>query len=215
MERAVHPHQKLERRQAILETTWALFQVQPYDNIAVSDVARRVGLAKGTLYLYFSSKESLFVAALTQQFEAWFEALDGRLVDVPVGDRRAVAEAITASFTERPGMVRLLSILHTVLEYNLEVEVVRAFKGMLHARVLRSGKLLKARLPFLQDGAAALMQGYALVIGLSALTHPAPLVRAVIDQEDMGLFAVDFAESFTETFTTLLGGLEYDHQASR
>src|SRR5689334_16484560 len=56
-----------ERRRAILEAARAVFARQGYADTVVEDIAAQAGIAKGTLYLYFPSKEQIYLAALLEQ----------------------------------------------------------------------------------------------------------------------------------------------------
>jgi len=56
-----------ERRRAILEAARAVFARQGYADTVVDDIAAQAGMAKGTLYLYFPSKEQIYLAALLEQ----------------------------------------------------------------------------------------------------------------------------------------------------
>jgi len=51
---------RTERRDAILDAALAEFAAQGFAATRLDDIARRAGVAKGTLYLYFRDKESLF-----------------------------------------------------------------------------------------------------------------------------------------------------------
>ena len=62
MRRAIREDQKLVRRQQILDTAWGLFQENDYEHVNIIDVAKGAGLAKGTVYLYFKTKEELFLS---------------------------------------------------------------------------------------------------------------------------------------------------------
>ncbi|WP_072396270.1 TetR/AcrR family transcriptional regulator [Hyphomicrobium sp. CS1GBMeth3] len=48
------------RKEAILDAALSVFAEEGYQAARVDDVARRAGVAKGTLYLYFDDKETLF-----------------------------------------------------------------------------------------------------------------------------------------------------------
>jgi AcrR family transcriptional regulator len=54
------------KRSAILDAARTVFSRQGYACAAVGDVAAEAGIAKGTLYLYFKSKEELYLAALAR-----------------------------------------------------------------------------------------------------------------------------------------------------
>jgi AcrR family transcriptional regulator len=54
------------RRASILAAARCVFARQGYAQTVVDDIAGRAGIAKGTLYLYFKSKEEIFLAALIE-----------------------------------------------------------------------------------------------------------------------------------------------------
>lgn len=57
------------KRHAILDAARTVFSRQGYASTSVEDVAEQAGIAKGTLYLYFKSKEELYIAALVRDME--------------------------------------------------------------------------------------------------------------------------------------------------
>ena len=54
--------EKEQRRKLILDAAQALFFSKHYDEITIEEIAEKSQLAKGTLYLYFKSKEALYSA---------------------------------------------------------------------------------------------------------------------------------------------------------
>src|SRR5882672_3654440 len=48
------------RREAILAAALEEFSARGFEATRLDDVARRAGIAKGTIYLYFRDKDSLF-----------------------------------------------------------------------------------------------------------------------------------------------------------
>nr|WP_257099125.1 TetR/AcrR family transcriptional regulator [Pseudovibrio flavus] len=63
-------------REAILQAALLVFQAKGYHAARMSDVATEAGLAKGTLYLYFASKEEM-TAALA---EGYFREIELRFM---------------------------------------------------------------------------------------------------------------------------------------
>ncbi|MGH2495310.1 MAG: TetR/AcrR family transcriptional regulator [Ktedonobacteraceae bacterium] len=211
--RAVRDEQKEERRQAIVDMAWQLFQDTPYESLTMADVADALRLAKGTIYLYFKTKEELFLAIEVQQLEAFFAEVDaglGVILDSEVEVIPQVVELVCEALERRPGLTRLLAILHTILERNIDLETAMRFKYMLKAHFERTGSLLESCLPFLEagEGAHLLLQSHALVIGLWSLADPAPIVREVLQQPDLQVFEVQFASEFSQALQALLYGLE-------
>lgn len=211
--RAMRDEQKEERRQAIIDSTWQLFQVRSYESLTMADAADALHLAKGTVYLYFKTKEELFLAIEEQQLDLFFAEVDSRLNAINsrgVEAIPAIVELVCEALEQRPGLTRLLAILHTILERNIDLETATRFKYMLKMHFERTGSLLEGCLPFLQEGEGAhlLLQCHALVIGLWALTDPAPVILEVLQQPDLQMFEVHFASEFSQALLALLYGLE-------
>lgn len=61
------------KRQALVQSAAAVFAEQGFASTRVADIADRAGVAKGTVYEYFSSKEELFFAV--------FESINRRIRD--------------------------------------------------------------------------------------------------------------------------------------
>jgi AcrR family transcriptional regulator len=55
-----------QRRRAILDAARKVFAHQGYASTVVEDIAKQAEIAKGTLYLYFASKEQIYLAALLE-----------------------------------------------------------------------------------------------------------------------------------------------------
>src|SRR3954452_2036127 len=55
------------KRRQIMEGARAVFLAQGFDAASMNDIARKAGVSKGTLYVYFDSKEALFVAITDEQ----------------------------------------------------------------------------------------------------------------------------------------------------
>jgi AcrR family transcriptional regulator len=75
---------KLERQQEILAAAFEEFAANGYAAARLDDVAKRGGMAKGTIYLYFRDKERLFRAVVRSLIYPALGALD-TLVGSPSG----------------------------------------------------------------------------------------------------------------------------------
>ncbi len=210
-QRAVRDEQKRERRQAILDRAWELFQTTKYETLTMGDIAQSLGLAKGTVFLYFKTKEALFLTLVEQQLTIWFAEVDARLEGL---ERSGTIPQVTAilhqSLEKRSGLTRLLAILHTLLEQNIDLDSALHFKFFLLEHFQRTGSLLEQNLAFLitGEGARLLLRCHALVIGLWHLSDPAPVVLQALQHSELQLFEVSFAPEFSMAVQTLLYGME-------
>src|SRR5688500_18146355 len=72
----VKPDRRTERRQAILQAAARLFAEVGYAECEIERVAAKLKIGKGTLYLYFPSKEELFYACVDAGMSALMVAVD-------------------------------------------------------------------------------------------------------------------------------------------
>ncbi|MBC3909421.1 MULTISPECIES: TetR/AcrR family transcriptional regulator [Undibacterium] len=75
------------REEAIIDAVNRLLSEKGYDLMTMDDVADAVGIAKGSLYKHFSSKEKLAGAAMTRLLKATQAELDTLAVDMPAIDK--------------------------------------------------------------------------------------------------------------------------------
>lgn len=71
---------QMERRERILDTTVRLAAEGGYEAVQMRDVSARAGVALGTLYRYFSSKDHLLAAAWAH----WASSLEPRITTRPL-----------------------------------------------------------------------------------------------------------------------------------
>ena len=211
-DRARRDEAKAERRRAILDAAWAMYQTAPYHAITMAGVADRTQLAKGTIYLYFTTKEELFLQLMKDQLDAWFDELDAALTARRF-DAAGLAAQLAGSLAGRGGLVRLLAILHSVIEQNVEFEAALGFKQMLVRRMTRTGALLESSLGFLAagDGARLLLRIHALIVGLHSLAEPPPAIGDLLRERSepgMDVLEIDFDAEFAQTVQALLRGME-------
>src|SRR5690606_20595666 len=100
------------RRDAILASALDEFAARGFEGARLDDVARRAGVAKGTIYLHFRDKEALFqelVRSALSPFVAAMENAGGK--DMPlreVFDHLAGAFAREVLGTRRKDIIRLI-----------------------------------------------------------------------------------------------------------
>jgi len=85
----------VRRRQLVEAATW-VFARKGYRRAGISDIIARAGVARGTFYLYFDSKERILLAILEEfhdRTKRAFEALDAAATHARALGPRAVLEA--------------------------------------------------------------------------------------------------------------------------
>ena len=70
------PNVSDERKSQILNAAEGIFTQKGFDEARMDDIANETGLSKGTLYLYFKSKDALIIAILDRIFQREFRQLE-------------------------------------------------------------------------------------------------------------------------------------------
>jgi AcrR family transcriptional regulator len=104
--------QSAARREAILAAALDEFSARGFAATRLDDVARRAGVAKGTIYLHFRDKEALFQELIRSALSPFVAAIEAApAADLPL---RTVAEMLVSAFvrevygTKRKDIVRLV-----------------------------------------------------------------------------------------------------------
>lgn len=213
LNRAMTEAQKEARRADILKVALHRFTLMPYESLSMADTAEEAGVAKGTLYLYFRSKEEMFLTLYTGELNAWFDELDRELAGARgEASIAGFVEILSGSLARRAPLLRLIAIAHTVLERKLDQASARRFQHGFKERLLKTGGLIERYLPFLAPGQGTqlALKINALVIGFQHMAEPAGAMREVLAEEEFVLFRVDLKQALLETLGTLLMGFAYE-----
>ncbi len=98
-----YQRRKEDRPQEITEAAFAAFAENGFTGAKVEDVARRAGVSKGLLYLYFKTKEELFKAVIRSVVTPRLDALT-RTLDSTDSSAEAILRGPVLDFMKRvPG----------------------------------------------------------------------------------------------------------------
>ncbi len=92
-----------QRRHQILDAAKSVFAERGFHDASINEIIKSAGIARGTFYLYFSSKEAVFQSIL----DSAIEGLKGRIIGVDISPGAA------------PPNVQLHQNVTRVLEYVL------------------------------------------------------------------------------------------------
>ncbi len=118
-----------ERARRIIETTIELAEKGGFEAVRLRDVAAHAGVAMGTLYRRFRSKEDLLVAAL--EFET--RALEERVNERPLEGAHATERVLAYFGMQTRGMLRRPNLSRAMLRATAAGEPALAQKlGLFH-----------------------------------------------------------------------------------
>ncbi len=211
-QRAIAEDEKLAKRQSILDAAQQLYLQNSRELPSVSRIAEASGLAKGTVYLYFRTKEEIFLALLDEQFHVLLQRVLN-LFDAPQTSTGALIDAFLDTYIgflrEEPSFLRLAAMTNSVIEQNLDASIALDFKSRLIDKLLEIGQQLEFRAPQLHkgEGATTLLRVYGLTIGLWQMLDWPDNVKPLLEQnEKFKVLRPDFFAELPVALGQYLGG---------
>ncbi|MDX5405856.1 MAG: TetR family transcriptional regulator [Chromatiaceae bacterium] len=208
---AISPEAKAQRRADFLSSARSLF-LQQQRLPAVADIAADTGLAKGTVYRYFQSKEQIFLALLSDDFSSLFNQLEAVIAALPQPLNDAAepfAKHYLRLLQQSDSLLPLLALLNAVLEQNLPQPQLLAFKQQLAQALDSLGAQLATRFSELTPASASqlLLHSYALTLGLYQSTRLPASVQQLLQQQGLSQLQRDFAIELHQALTALWRGV--------
>jgi AcrR family transcriptional regulator len=205
--RATASDEKEARRRRILDAAAELLHSWSFADITMDRIASLAGVAKGTLYLYFRTKEVLFLALYEKGLGAWYAELE-RLATRTGGTVKppAAARVIASTLSARPLLIRLHGLLHSTLSHTIDTDSILEFRQRQRCLLSSLAPALARRIDGLADDGSLrfLIRLESVVGGLSWAALPTPAVSRALEEEGLEVFRIDFEEELTEVITALL-----------
>lgn len=188
--RARDEEQKLARKQSLMESGWALFIKNEDQLPSVAQIVKRAGLAKGTFYLYFKTKEELFIELLSDAVIRLFDNLKSELSHTDI-DLDLLIDLFVKYVCEDQILIKLGAIFAGVLEQNTEQDVILRFKMQMVKLLLETGEMISLRVKeknakeicyreiSADQGAKLLIRSYAVFLGVAQM-QPSSIIATEI-----------------------------------
>ena len=185
--RALNDADKERKYEKILSTTLKLFKRERRLHTA-AEICKEVKIAKGTLYLYFSTKEEIYMELLVRNFRRWHESVREHLLD-RAPDTKGFILYLCRSLADFTDFVDLTALASVILEENLPPEYVRIARQKNRQETRRTCQLIARSFPEWSEGFCelSLIRFYTYGIAYWKECFPsAPVVAALpADYQDI------------------------------
>lgn len=196
--------ERAQRRQTLIAAARELLEQRPLQDITIAQVAATAGVAKGTTYLYFRTREELFSLLLTQEMIAWREHLERALAQLYQVGAEQLSLLLAESLLQRPILVELMRWAHAILEQNLSKEAALRFRSQASRMYQELGLRVEEAFEALEgQGALFLRRAHAVIVGLLQVATPPPTLERGASPEP-ALFRVDLRTELAAMLTALL-----------
>ena len=118
-QRARSLEQKALRRRAVLQVAETYLLEVGYEAFSMSKLAKNIGLSKGTLYLYFQTREEIFLTLYEQSLIRWSQVFINDLSKSMTTN--AYCQKLFTTASEDGTFLPLLIRLEHVIEHNVAI----------------------------------------------------------------------------------------------
>lgn len=141
--KAIYRPKRVRRKKEIMHIAAQLFSEKGYHDVTMDEIAERVGVAKGTIYLYFKSKENLYLEILEDRYKAIESLLEKEIAksDTAPKKLRKVLKIIFGFYRQNLDVLRILSRdeTHLIREHYEFTEHWRLRRVKLYEKILEKG----------------------------------------------------------------------------
>lgn len=188
--RATNSTEKRARRERILRAAEALLQRWSLDDVNVDRIADLAGVAKGTVYLYYRTREELMLEVFVRHHGLWCDVLERRInaaADDPTPDD--IGEMVVASLAADPLLLELFGRVGGLLRGSVSPRASRRFREHRTTRITQVAAALERRIKNVTALRAAqwLVRIESVIAGMVSLAHGPPARVATVDPHDAGL----------------------------
>lgn len=129
LKKAKSQQQKQHRINTILNSAELLFTKSSSGELpSAIQIANQAEVAKGTLYIYFRTKEAIFLGVLERHLQNWIADFDRQLRQYESVTTVDVINYLTSYWREHEIVGELARLLDSSLELNLEEKVLNNFQ---------------------------------------------------------------------------------------
>ncbi len=139
------------RKEEILRACAELYETRGFKETTLKEIGAATTLTRTGIYLYFQTKEEIFLALLAKEYDSWVVEMQAVMAEQPILPRGDVAAVLARTLTDHPRLLRLLSMNLYEMEANSRPERLTAFKRSFGASMDTVDRLLRQYLPEVDD----------------------------------------------------------------
>jgi len=135
------------RKEEIIQACAKLYETMSFKEITIKEIGAATSFTRTSIYNYFETKEEIFLALLQKEYEKWVEAMTSVMEQNAAMTRDELAQTLARTLTDRPRLLRLLSMNLYDMEANSRPERLAEFKVAFGASLKTVERMLERFAP--------------------------------------------------------------------
>ena len=135
------------RKEEIIQACAKLNETMSFKEITIKEIGAVTSFTRTAIYNYFETKEEIFLALLQTEYEKWSAEMTAEMERQATMTRDEVARTLARTLTDRPRLLRLLSMNLYDMEANSRPERLAEFKVAFGASLETVGRMIAQYIP--------------------------------------------------------------------
>ena len=206
-QRARSLEQKALRRRAVLQVAETYLIEVGYEAFSMSKLAKKIGLAKGTLYLYFQTREELFLTLYDQSLIRWSQTFIDELSDSMTS--KAYSQKLFSTASADGTFLPLLIRLEHMIEHNVAIPRLISSKQVFINQVKTLAKVTAISLRLSEAQAIEVVKTMGVLLIGATQGDQGPSLDHEELPEDVQNLIVSFSSEplFVKNAVRIIGGI--------
>ena len=145
------PELTAARKEEIISACEQLYKTMSFKDITLKEIGNVTSFTRTSIYNYFQTKEEIFLALYTREYDRWNEELQSILNENTKLSKMQLSEKIASSIAKREQLLKLLSMNNYDMESNSRPELLVSFKVSYGESLRNIQKILKKFCPDMNE----------------------------------------------------------------
>ena len=197
------------RKEEIVAACRKLYETMSFREITLKDIGQETSFTRTSIYNYFETKEEIFLALFQREYELFVRDLDALCAREESLSRDELADALARALSNRPMMLKLLSMNLYDMEANSRMERLVEFKTAYGASVAALDRCLQKFVPGLDEKSRQtfLYTLLPFIYGLYPYTVVTEKQRSAMEEAGIRYVYMSTYDMAYTFLRTILGGL--------
>ena len=172
------------RKEEIIEACARLYETMSFREITIKEIGAATSFTRTSIYNYFETKEEIFLALLQKEYELWVEAMDAVMANQVAMTLDELAQTLARTLTDRPRLLRLLSMNLYDMEAHSRPERLVEFKVAYGASLDAVTRMVEKYVPEMDETARQqfLYAFFPFIYGIYPYTSVTEKQKAAMDK---------------------------------
>ena len=140
------------RKEEIVNACERLYKTMSFKEITIKEIGEVTSFTRTSIYNYFQTKEEIFLALLTREYEYWTDDLKNIAESCETPTAESFADKIAHSLERRSQLLKILSMNHYDMEENSRIQYLTDMKVAYGRSIKAVYNCLSRFFPQMTDG---------------------------------------------------------------